>query len=96
MTRHTQALAATVVGAVLGGLAGYLVVSERGRAWRRQLEPQVEDLLRELSEARGSVTRVLGAVGEGWQLLTGATPEPSDPYMRTTGVTPDNGQAQPF
>ena len=33
-----KAVAATLVGAVIGGLAGYFFFSERGRALRRQLE----------------------------------------------------------
>ena len=36
---NSRALAATVVGAVLGGLAGYLFFTEHGRSVRRQIEP---------------------------------------------------------
>ena len=34
---NSRALAATVVGAVIGGAAGYLFFTEHGRSLRRQL-----------------------------------------------------------
>ena len=38
---NSRALAATVVGAVIGGAAGYLFFTEHGRSLRRQLCPGI-------------------------------------------------------
>ena len=37
-----RAVAAKVVGAVIGGMAGYLFFTDKGRGLRRQLEPALE------------------------------------------------------
>lgn len=92
MRRSTQALGATMVGAVIGGLAGYVLFSETGRAWRRQLGPQIEDLIGEFQAFRGTIARASSAAGDGWRLLTDAMQEPSatddaaavdEPFTRT-------------
>ena len=56
-------------GAVLGALAGYLFFSDEGRALRRQLEPALDRVARELNGFRGSIQRAVGVVAEGWDLL---------------------------
>jgi gas vesicle protein len=64
-----KAVAATIVGAVIGGVAGYLFFTDRGRQLRRQMEPALEDLARELHSFRNTVERAAGVANEGWQLL---------------------------
>ena len=64
-----RTVAATIVGGVVGALAGYLLFTERGRALRRQLEPALEDFARELNQFRGTVARATGVAGESWRLL---------------------------
>jgi gas vesicle protein len=70
-----RAVAATLVGAVVGGVAGYLLFTERGRSLRRQLEPALDDFLRELHSFRGTVQRAAGVANEGWKLLNEALGE---------------------
>src|SRR5690349_5866878 len=41
---NSRAIAATMVGAVVGGMAGYLFFTEHGRFLRRQIEPALEDI----------------------------------------------------
>ena len=72
MTEDSKAIAATVTGAVIGGLAGYLFFTERGRAMRRSLEPMLEDLARELSSFGVTVHKAANVAAEGWKLLNGA------------------------
>jgi hypothetical protein len=72
VTEKTQAIMAAAVGAVIGGIAGYMLFTERGRTLRRQLEPALEDLVRELNHFRGTVTRAAGVASEGWKLLNEA------------------------
>jgi hypothetical protein len=85
-----------MVGAVLGGLAAYMFFTERGRAWRRQLEPQLDDLMRELHEFRATVARASSVAGQGWRLLNEAIQEHATereqvgdiPYARSTQSHP--------
>ena len=64
-----RAIAATLVGAVIGGMAGYLFFTDRGRELRRQIEPALDDIARELNSFRGTVQRAAGVASEGWKLL---------------------------
>ena len=66
---NSRAVAATVVGAVLGGLAGYLFFTEHGRSVRRQIEPALEDFSRELMSFRATVQKAAVVANEGWNLL---------------------------
>jgi gas vesicle protein len=69
MNDNSQIVAATIVGAVIGGLAGYLFFTERGRSLRRQFEPALDDLMRELSSFRATLNKAAGVASEGWRLL---------------------------
>ena len=69
---NSRELAATLVGAVIGGVAGYLFFTERGRSMRRQIEPALEDFSRELMSFRTTVQKAAGVASEGWQLLNDA------------------------
>ena len=64
-----KVVTATLVGAVIGGLAGYLFFTDRGRELRRQIEPALDDIARELNSFRGTVQRAAGVASEGWKLL---------------------------
>ena len=96
MRHNAQALAVTMIGAVVGGLTGYLLFTEQGRAWRRKLEPQIEDLMREIDQFRGTVARASSAAGEGWRMLHDALGEQaaqhatseSGPYGRSSQTHP--------
>jgi gas vesicle protein len=76
-----KAVLATIVGAVLGGVAGYLFFTDRGRELRRQIEPALDDLSRELHSFRATIERAAGVADEGWKLLNDAFgdggPQPS-------------------
>jgi gas vesicle protein len=87
-----KAVIATVVGAVIGGAAGYLFFTERGRQFRRQLEPALDDLARELSSFRGTVQRAAGVASEGWKLLNDALGEGGTPASQFPGAH----QSSPF
>jgi gas vesicle protein len=69
---NSRAIAATIVGAVIGGVAGYLFFTDRGRELRRQIEPAIEDFARELNSFRGTIAKAAGVASEGWQLLNDA------------------------
>jgi flagellar motor component MotA len=79
---NTQTMAAAVVGAVLGGLAGYLFFTPRGRALRSQLEPALDDMMGELNQMRRTAVKASDVIGEGWKLLNQAMRDSSDPDPR--------------
>jgi gas vesicle protein len=74
---NSRALAATIIGAVIGGAAGYLFFTEHGRSVRRQIEPALDDFARELMSFRTTVQKAAGVANEGWKLLNDAIGEPS-------------------
>ncbi len=72
----SRTLAATIVGAVIGALAGYLFFTDRGRIFRRQLEPALDEMAQELNQFRSTVSKAAGVASEGWKLLNEALGEP--------------------
>jgi gas vesicle protein len=76
---NSRAVAATIVGAVIGGVAGYLFFTEHGRGVRRQIEPALDDLARELMSFRSTVQKAAGVASEGWKLLNDALGEAPEP-----------------
>jgi hypothetical protein len=56
-------------------MAGYMFFTDRGRALRRQLEPAIEDIARELTQFRGTLNRAMGVANEGWNVLNEALGE---------------------
>jgi gas vesicle protein len=89
---NSRAVMATIVGAVVGGFAGYLFFTDRGRALRRQLEPALDDIARELSQFRGTVQKASGVANEGWKLLNEALGESTKQPPRY----PTTHQSSPF
>jgi gas vesicle protein len=67
----------TLAGAVIGGVAAYLFFTERGRSVRRQMEPALDDLSRELMSFRATVQKAGGVASEGWKLVNDALGEPA-------------------
>jgi hypothetical protein len=72
---NSRSITATFVGAIIGGMAGYLLFTPEGRALRRRIEPAIEDVARELSSLRGTVMRASSVASEGWKLLNDALGE---------------------
>ena len=69
---NSRALAATLVGAVVGGVAGYLFFTDHGRSVRRQIEPALDDFTSELMSFRTTVQKATSVASEGWKLLNEA------------------------
>jgi hypothetical protein len=85
---------AALVGAVVGGMAGYLFFTDPGRRLRRQLEPALEDIARELNSFRGTVQKAAGVANEGWRLLNDTLGESSGGRPPTRFPSPH--QTSPF
>jgi outer membrane lipoprotein SlyB len=70
---RSRVLLATVLGAVAGGVWGWLYLTEAGRRMRSQIEPKLDDLVRELTTVRGTVQKARNAANEGWRSLNEIT-----------------------
>ncbi len=88
---NSRAVGAAIVGAVIGGMAGYLFFTQEGRRLRRQLEPALDDLARELNSFRSTVNKAAGVASEGWKLLNDAMGD-TPPSARYSGPR----QTSPF
>jgi gas vesicle protein len=88
---NSRAIAATIVGAIIGGAAGYLFFTEQGRNVRRQIEPALDDFARELISFRATVQKAAGVASEGWKLLNDTLGESGSQTPRYAG-----GQTAPF
>jgi hypothetical protein len=66
---RSRVLMATFLGAVIGGVWGWLYLTQQGRRVRDQIEPKLDDFLGELTRVRGTVEKARSAANEGWRSL---------------------------
>ena len=69
MDERSRVLTATVLGAIAGGVWGWLYLTANGRRVRSQIEPKLDDFMRELAQVRGTVEKAKTAANEGWRSL---------------------------
>jgi len=89
----SRAMAAAMVGAVVGCVAGYLFFTDEGRRLRRQLEPALDDFARELNSFRTTINKAVGVANEGWHLLNEAM---GDTGQAAQSRYPSARQTSPF
>jgi hypothetical protein len=70
---RSRVLLATCIGAVIGGVWGWLYMTENGRRVRDQIEPKLDDFVKELGRVRGTVEKARTAASEGWRSLNDVT-----------------------
>jgi len=70
---RSKVLTAAMLGAVAGGLYGWLYMTEKGRHVRNQIEPKLDDFVKELTKVRGTVEKARSAASEGWRSLNEVT-----------------------
>ena len=58
-----------LLGAALGGVAGYLYLTEQGRHVRGQIEPTLDSIVTELEKARATGEKVREVAREGHRTL---------------------------
>ena len=73
MDERARVLMATFLGAVVGGVWGWLYMTEGGRRVRNQIEPKLDDFMSELTRVRGTVEKARSAANEGWRSLNDIT-----------------------
>ena len=67
---RSRVLMATFMGAVIGGVWGWLYMTESGRRVRDQIEPKLDDFMNEVTRVRGTVEKARTAANEGWRSLS--------------------------
>jgi hypothetical protein len=65
MDDRTRITLSMALGAALGGFAGFLLFTDRGRSFRRELEPQLEDLFAEAQRLTAAFDKTRRAVKDG-------------------------------
>ena len=73
MDERSKVLMATLIGAVAGGVYGWLYMTEHGRRVRDQIEPKLDDFMSELTRMRGTVEKARTPANEGWRSLNEVT-----------------------
>ena len=79
--------AASAVGALLGGVAGYLFLTERGRVVRREMGPALEELREELAGFGQSLQGASGIAREGWKFIQELAAEEPAAFPRSSRST---------
>ena len=69
MDERSRVMMAALLGAVVGGVWGWLYMTEGGRRIRDQIEPKLDDFMNELTRVRGTVDKARSAANEGWRSL---------------------------
>jgi hypothetical protein len=67
---RSRVLMATVMGAVAGGVWGWLYLTESGRRVREQIDPRLDSFMNELARMRGTVEKARTAANESWRSLS--------------------------
>ena len=69
MDDRSRILLSACLGALVGGVAGYLFLTDEGRRVRERLEPGMDNILRELRGLRSAADKARIAVGEGLEAV---------------------------
>lgn len=54
---------------MVGGAVGFLYLTESGRRFRLEIEPRIDDFLKEVNRMQGTVHKAREAAGESWASL---------------------------
>ena len=69
MNEQSKVVVASMAGAALGALVGYLYLTTGGRRLREQLEPRMDEFAHEIRRLRATVTKAQAVATEGWRSL---------------------------
>jgi hypothetical protein len=77
VNERSSVLWSVVLGAVAGGVVGFLYLTDDGRRMRARLEPGLDDVVREVRRLRSSVDKARLAAEEGWGTVADLTRPPA-------------------
>jgi gas vesicle protein len=69
VTNRAHVFLASLAGAAVGALVGYLYLTDSGRRLRSQIEPRLDDAVREMARLRQTIGKAQAAAAEGWRSL---------------------------
>jgi hypothetical protein len=58
-----------LAGAVIGGFAGFLLFTDRGRRLRMELQPRLDDVAREMRGIQELAVQLRATANESWRQL---------------------------
>ena len=73
MDDRSKVLLASLIGAVAGGVVGYLYLTDSGERFRGRVEPQIDEFVAELRRLRRAVDKARDAADESWRTLQEVT-----------------------
>ena len=65
MSERSEVVGATLAGAAIGAVIGYLFFSASGRRLRGEIEPRIMEVSRDILRVRDAVATAVAAVNEG-------------------------------
>jgi gas vesicle protein len=77
MRDRTALLVGLVAGAVVGGAAGWLFLTDSGRKVRQDLRPRLDDLAERAMQLRETASRAQRAAQESWRSIQEVAARPS-------------------
>ena len=92
MDERSRVLLSALLGAALGGVAGYLYLTEQGRYVRGRIEPTLDGIVTELERARAVGEKVREVAREGQRTLNDLVGEDR---ARSAWESTGFGQASP-
>jgi gas vesicle protein len=69
VSERTAITAGALVGSLIGGFAGFLFFTERGRGLRDRMEPMVDDLRGEFMKFQRTLEKVGDMANEGMRVV---------------------------
>ena len=85
MSERSQIVGATLAGAAIGGLIGYLFFTASGRRLRGEIEPRLTEASKEIVRVRDAVAQAFSALEDGKRSLERLAGEPDRwPVYETT------------
>jgi hypothetical protein len=69
VSERARVVGATVAGAAIGGLVGYLFFTAGGRRLRGEIEPRLSEVSAEIARTRDTVMRAYAALSDARRLL---------------------------
>src|SRR5262245_19792681 len=76
------------LGALVGGVAGYRLLTERGRQMRAELGPRLNDVLGEVDKLRQTFESTRSAVSDGWRSFNQLMEQPKQSAQSTAQSAP--------
>jgi len=70
VSNQGRVMMASLAGALVGRVVGYLYLTDGGRRVRGQIEPRLDDALREIARLRQTLGKAQAVASEGWRSLS--------------------------